>query len=133
MRSWRPRRVQPLLERGRVVAERVFAPFGQFMELLAAVRLRLQIIRIRQRATVHRRFPTPLRQAPAPRVLAVITHITSERYEGSLFVERLSATLDGLLLSLCRTRLELGLNPLPGRHAARAAYSAQAQVACDRD
>jgi hypothetical protein len=90
------------------------------MELLAAVRIRLKIIRVRQRAAVHRRFPTPLSQDPAPRVLAVVTHLASERHDASILVDRLSATLDGLLLSLGRTRLELALNTLPGRHVAAA-------------
>jgi hypothetical protein len=90
------------------------------MELLAAVRVRLKIIRVRQRVAVHRRFPTPLSQDAPPRVLAVVTHLARESHDASIFVDRLSATLDGLLLSLGRTRLELALNTLPGRHVAAA-------------
>jgi hypothetical protein len=103
-----------------VLAEKILAPFGEVMELLAAVRVRLEIIRVRQRAAVHQRFPTPLSDDPGPRVLAVVTHLTNERHDPSVFVDRLSATLDGLFLSLSRTRLELALNSLPGRHVAAA-------------
>lgn len=119
-RTQRPRRKQRLLERGRIVAEKALAPYGEMMELLAAVRVRLQVIRVRQRAVVHQRFPTPLNRDRGPRVLAVVTHVTDGRHEPSAFVDRLSATLDGLLLSLCRSRLELVLNTLPGRHVADA-------------
>jgi hypothetical protein len=112
----RGKRTQRRLERGRLVAERMLARPGEVLELVSAVRVRLAIIRTRQRAAVHLRFRAPASEQPGPRVLAIVTHLTSGRYESAMFVERLAATLDGLLLSLGHTQLEIALITLPGRH-----------------
>jgi hypothetical protein len=104
-----------VLERGRIVAERLLAPPGALLETARAVRVRLQIIAVRQRASVHRRFPAPLAAGEAPRVLAVVTHVGDPASPGD-GAARLGATLEGLLESLGQTRLELVVNALPGRH-----------------
>jgi hypothetical protein len=104
------------LERGRIVAERVLAPPGAVLETASAIRTRLQIIRVRQRASVHRRFPAPLATTDPPRVLAVATHVGDPAHSEAGAV-RLAATFDGLLESLAHTELELVVNALKGRHA----------------
>jgi hypothetical protein len=103
------------LERGRIVAERVLAPPGTVLETVRAIRTRLQIIAVRQRAGVHRRFPAPLAGAEKQRVLAVLTHVGDPEHP-EVGVARLTATLEGLLESLAHTSLELVVNALKGRH-----------------
>ena len=100
--------------------ERVVAPVGVGVETLRAVRTRARIASFQQRGAVVRRFPEPLAEQSAPRVLAVVTHVADESRPSELIVERLQRTLDGLLESLGHTRLELVLNTLPGRHVAAA-------------
>ncbi len=51
-------------------------------------------------------------------MVAVITHVANPHRDRDLTVVWLERTLDGLLESLCHTRLELVLNTLPGRHVA---------------
>jgi hypothetical protein len=122
------------LERGRLLAERTLAGPGALLETLSAIRTRLRIIRIRQRATVTRRFPAPMRPASPPRVLAVVTHLTREGRDDDVLTQRLTATLDGLLESLGHTQLELALNTLPARHVAGRLpdYQRERLVVCER-
>jgi hypothetical protein len=123
-----------LLERGRQLAERVLARPSELLETLAAIRTRLRIIRVRQRAQVHRRFPAPVKRDKPPRVLAVVTHLSREGRTADVSAQRLAETLDGLLASLGHTDLQLALNTLPGRHVADAlpAYQRERLLVCEQ-
>lgn len=106
------------LERARPAVERALEPVGAATETAQAVRTRLRIARVARRRAVHRRFPAPIRERPAQRVLAVVTHVADPSSPAA--TARLERTLDALLESLGHTELELVLNTLPGRHAAGA-------------
>ena len=100
------------------IEKRLLGPVGLLVETIAAVRTRAAIRLVRERANVHRRFPGPASTQPAPRVVAVVTHVANADVPPEATVARVSRTLDGLLESLGHTQLELVLNTLPGRHAA---------------
>jgi hypothetical protein len=105
------------LEKARPRVEKSFlAPAGDVVETLRVIRIRMQISFVRRRAAVQRRFPAPAREGTAPRVLAVVTHVTDPSSDRALGVERLAQTLDGLLESFDHARVTLVLNTLPGRH-----------------
>lgn len=89
-------------------------------ELVDTVRTSARLAMFQQRHRVTRRFPARHGEAPAPRVLAVVTHVADPSRPVEACVERLERTLDGLLESLGHTHLELVLNTLPGRHVAAA-------------
>ncbi len=109
------------LEKARPSVEKgILAPVGAVVETLRAIRTRVQISLVRQRVGVHRRFPAPVREPSAPRVLVVVTHVADRSRRRDVSVERLERTLDGLLQSLDHARVELVLNTLPGRHIAEA-------------
>ncbi|HZT15294.1 MAG TPA: hypothetical protein VFA19_05050 [Gaiellaceae bacterium] len=108
---------RPWLEKARPTVERrVLAPAGAVVETARAVGVRARISLVRQRAGVVRRFPEPVRHRPAPRVVAVLTHVVDPQRDRESGVERLRRTLEGLLESLDHARVELVLNTLPGQH-----------------
>jgi len=127
-------RLRARLAGARPRAERALASLGTAIELLRAIRTRLQIIVVRRRGAVAQRFPAPVQRGPGPRVLAVVTHLTREGRPEEELVERLRQTIDGLLTSLGHTRLELALNTLPGRHVADRlpAYQRDRLTVCER-
>ena len=94
----------------------ILEPLGTVVETVRAIRTRAQITIVQQRAEVHRKFPLPIDVQPGARVLAVVTHVVDPERPQSESVERLERTLDGLLDSLARTRLEIVVNTLVGRH-----------------
>jgi hypothetical protein len=106
------------LERARPrIEKRFLEPVGALVETARALRTRAQIVVVRQRTRVHRRFPAPIAVPPGPRVLAVVTHVADASRDPGESAKRLGATLDGLLESLAHTRLEIVLNTVPGGHA----------------
>lgn len=108
---------RPWLERARPTVERRFlAPLGAVVETAAAVGVRMRISLVRQRAGVVRRFPAPIQQRRAPRVVAVLTQVLREPIEVEHGLNRLQHALEGLLESLDHARVELILNSMPGRH-----------------
>lgn len=105
------------LERARpFVEERLLAPVGVVVETVRALKTRAEISLIRQRVTVGRRFPQPAREVVGPRVLVVVSHV-SDPARVDVGAARLERTLDGVLESLDRARVEIVVNTLPERHA----------------
>jgi hypothetical protein len=103
---------------------RAFVPIVALREAWAALRRKLRrhlfYSRFFAHAALAQKDFTP---APRPRVLAAIVHIVSEeehagRGTAGAKVERLVATLDGLLCSFAHCRLKVLLVTMSGRHIA---------------
>lgn len=89
--------------------------YGTVAAFLGSVRLRLRIASFQSRATVVHAFPGALPASSRTRIVVVVTHVSSQNRQVEVTIERLAATIQGILESLGQHELSIVVNTVPGR------------------